>query len=143
MKMIKALYSGNGRDLSLPRLGFSLICLFCLLVFGIAAIQKYHTYTRGKLVTVTVTDLPKPFAPKGSIKFLYNGKVYSKVINWNFGDEFRVGQRLLMRHVEDTGIFLVLADNPLSWILSFSFAFFLSCIYVFSEWKRSRNFSVL
>jgi hypothetical protein len=101
-----------------------IIWIICALIsFGITIplsitfYNDYEVYTKGNLINVTITNVPKIYGGPSSFNFMnfnYNDKNYSiKVYNTN---GFSIGENIQLRYLKGfENHFLFPDDNPLGW----------------------------
>lgn len=92
---------------------FSALCFLAIAAVSYGLLAQWKVYTKGKIVKVTVFELPSPFATHGNIKFLYEGKMY--MISSSGNTILNVGDTMQLKYLESEHMFKFPDDDPMGW----------------------------
>lgn len=87
--------------------GLFIIFFICIIPLK-RDIQEYNIQKNGELVTVTITYLPTCIGAKIQyfMKFTYSGQEFDKKIACGIAENYKVGQKIKLKHIEARDIFL-------------------------------------
>jgi hypothetical protein len=103
---------------------FAILSFLMMIVMSYAVIRQWKVYSQGKIVDVTIVQLPSRYARHGTLKFEYEGK--RNTISMEGNTALRVGDSLQLKYLESEHMFKFPNDNPLGWGI-FDLLLFLGC----------------
>jgi uncharacterized BrkB/YihY/UPF0761 family membrane protein len=110
---------------------FAVIAFVILIPVSISVYKDWQVYSKGTLVKVELTSLPR--STSGFIKFKMDGRIFDKRLSGNVNSSVNVGDTIQLKYLKGyEGHFLFADENPMSWdILAIAIALFLgiACLY--------------
>ncbi len=87
--------------------GLFIIIFICLIPLR-RDIQEYQVQKNGQIIAATIIFIPNCIGAKIKyfIKFKYEGKIFDKKAGCGFGDIYKVGDSIRLKHLIRTDIFL-------------------------------------
>jgi len=103
---------------------FAMLSFLLEAVIVYALFPQWKVYSQGKVVKVTIVQLPGLLSKYGDLKFEYEGKMHT--ISSGGDAALHVGDTLQMKYLESEDMFKFVDDNPLGAGV-FCLVFFTGC----------------
>jgi hypothetical protein len=108
---------------------FALLAFLTLIPFCFSVHEQWEVFSKGNIVDVTIRSVPNSLATNGTLKFEYQGRVYSKGMSGSASRYLHIGDKIQMKFLEGHRIFLFPNDNPVGWGVFVLLLLFISGIF--------------
>jgi hypothetical protein len=103
---------------------FAILSFLMMIAICYGLIPQWKVYSQGKIVDVTIVQLPSQSARHGTLRFEYEGERHT--ISMGGDPNLHVGDTLQLKYLESGHMFKFPNDNPLGWGI-FDLLLFLGC----------------
>ena len=111
--------------------GLVMIIFMCVIPLK-QDLKEYKVQNEGELVSVTIVEVPNCIGTKNNafMKFNYYGQEFSKKVGCAFSDKNKIGDQILLKHIEGSDTFLFEDEKKEAEFISISLMGVLGIVFI-------------